>query len=134
MNDAATTADEWPSAEVKAKNIAQAKALRERAKDGGLCFSAYLPPRLADWLLGLVERGVFADPSEAAFVIFGQYRELEPHTDLRRELLNRSLQAAIDDPRPCIPAEEVFQNLRERLASPQQPAAVWEKSELLISK
>jgi len=128
MNDAEPSPDEWPSAEQKAKNIAQAKALREQAKEGGLRFGAYLPPRLADWLLGLVERGVFTDPGEAAFVIFGQYMELEPHADLRRELLHRSLQSAIDDPRPGIPADEVFRKLKEKLASPREPAAVWEKA------
>lgn len=52
--------------------------------------------------------------------------DLEPHTDLRREILARSLQAAIDDPRPSIPAEEVFKELRELRASSLEPA-VWEK-------
>jgi antitoxin ParD1/3/4 len=92
----------------------------------GLRFSAYLPPGLADWLLGLIEKGTFHDPSEAVFVILGEHQDLEPHTDLRREILARSLQAAIDDPRPSIPAEEVFKELRELCALPLEPA-VWEK-------
>lgn len=117
--------DEWPPAEEKARNVARAKALRQQAGKDGLAFRAYLPPSLADWLLGLVERGTFADPSEAVFIMLGQCRELEPHGDLRRELLERALQAAIDDPRPSIPAEEVFERLRKELASPRQPA-VWE--------
>jgi hypothetical protein len=53
-----------------------------------------------------------------------QCRELEPYDDLRRELLNRSLQAAMDDPQPGIPAVEVFENLKKELASPMEPA-VW---------
>ena len=126
MSDSQAAKDEWPSAEEKAKNIAQAKALRTQAEKGGLRFSAYLPPRLADWLLGLIEKGIFLDPSEAAFVILGQHQELEPHADLRRELLSRMLQAAIDDPRSSIPAEEVFKELRERRVLPLEPA-VWEK-------
>jgi len=83
------------------KRIAQAKALRQQAGKGGLRFEAYLPPDLAEWLLDLIERGVFADPSEAVFVILGEHRDLEPHADLRRELLSRSCQAAIDDPPPA---------------------------------
>ena len=117
---------EWPSADEKVRNVAQAIALREQAKAGGLRFSVYLPPRLADWLLGLVENGTFIDPSEAVFVMLQEAQELEPHHDLRRELLKRMLQSAEDDPRPGIPAEEVFSRLKEKWASPPDPA-VWEK-------
>ena len=66
---------------------AQARALREQARKGGLRFEAYLPPGLADWLLDLIERGVFADPSDAVFIILGEHRDLEPHSDLRLEVL-----------------------------------------------
>jgi hypothetical protein len=79
MSDSQGAKDEWPSAEQKAKNIAQAKALRVQAEKGGLRFSAYLPPGLADWLLGLIEKGTFHDPSEAVFVILGEHQDLEPH-------------------------------------------------------
>ena len=126
MSDSQTAKDEWPSAKQKAKNIAQAKALRVQAEKGERRFSAYLPPGLADWLLGLIEKGTFHDSSEAVFVILGEHRDLDPHTDLRREILARSLQATIDDPSPSIPAEEVFKDLRELRASPLEPA-VWEK-------
>ena len=71
------------------KCAAQARALREQARKGGLRFDAYLPPSLAEWLLELIERGIFADPSEAVFVILGEHRDLEPHADLRREALKR---------------------------------------------
>ncbi len=126
MEGSEATAFEWPGAEEKARNIAQAIALREQAKAGGLRFSVYLPPGLADWLLGLVEKGTFIDPSEAAFVMLQEAQELEPHHDLRHELLNRILQAAENDPRPGIPAEEVFRRLKEERASSPEPA-VWEK-------
>jgi antitoxin ParD1/3/4 len=125
MSESESVHDEWPSAQEKAKNIAQAKALGGQAEQGGLRFSAYLPPELAGWLLGLIEKGIFHDPSEAAFVIFGKYRDLEPHADLRRELLSRSLQASMDDPRPGIPAEEVLKKLKER--RPLQEPAEWKK-------
>src|SRR3546814_8966927 len=72
----------------------QAKALREQARAGGLRFEAYLPPALADWLLERIERGTFADPGEAVFAIVGNFRDLEPHRDLRDELLGRVLDAS----------------------------------------
>ena len=117
--------DGWPTAEGKANNIAQAKALKEKAQKGGLRFEAYVPPGLAEWLLGLVELGVFADPSEAVFVILGEHKDLEPHADLRRELLKRTLQAAMDDPRPSVPHEEVMERLRKLATAPRPEPAEW---------
>jgi antitoxin ParD1/3/4 len=117
--------DGWPTADEKAKNIAQAKALKEQAQKGGLRFEAYVPPGLAEWLLELIEQGVFVDPSEAVFVILGEHKDLEPHADLRRELLKRILQAAIDDPRPSIPHEEVMARLRKFAAEPRPEPAEW---------
>lgn len=126
------TAGEWPSAEENAQNVAQAAALREQAKAGGLRFSVYLPPRLADWVLGLVENGRFIDPSEAVFVLLQEAQELEPHHDLRREALVRMLQAAENDPRPPIPGDKVFKRLKEKRASSPEPA-VWEKHQPVSS-
>jgi antitoxin ParD1/3/4 len=124
-----TVTDARDSPEAEAARIAQAKALRQKAGKGGLRFEAYLPPDLAEWLLGLIERGVFADPSEAVLVILGEHRDLEPHADLRRELLSRSLKVAIDDPRPSLSGEEVEKHLRELLDRPMPEAAVWRKPE-----
>jgi antitoxin ParD1/3/4 len=124
-----TVTDAWDSPEAEVARIAQARALREQAGKGGLRFEAYLPPDLAEWLLDLIERGVFADPSEAVFVILGEHRDLEPHDDLRRELLSRSLKVAIDDPRPSLSGEEVEKQLRELLDRPMSEVAVWRKSE-----
>ena len=121
--------DAWDSPEAKAARIAQATALRQQAGKGGLRFEVYLPPDLAQWLLGLIERGVFTDPSEAAFVILGEHRDLEPHADLRRELLSRSLQAVIDDPRPSLSGDELEKHLRDLCDTPMMEAAVWRKPE-----
>lgn len=115
----------WPTAEQRQQCIAQAKALRKQAADGGLRFEAYLPPQLADWLLERIEKGVFLDPSEATFVLLGEHAELEPHTDLRHELLRRRLEAAINDPRPGIPADHVLAELRQRFAAPRPEPAAW---------
>ena len=115
----------WPTAELKGACVAQAKALRKQAAEGGLRFEAYLPPQLAEWLLGRIEKGVFLDPREAVFVLLGEHEDLEPHIDLRQELLRRRLNAAIDDPRPSIPAQQVFDELRKKMAAPLAEPAVW---------
>ena len=113
-----TDAPEWPDPADEAHAVQQAKRLRDQAAKGGLRFEAYLPPSLALWLLDRIERGKFLDPSEAVFVILGEHEELEPHADLRRELFKRSIQAAADDPRPGIPAEEVRKPARTAQGTP----------------
>jgi antitoxin ParD1/3/4 len=119
--------DDWRTAEQKAQDIAQARALKGLAGKGGLRFEAYLPSELAAWVLDFVERGVFVDPSEAVFVILGEHRDLEPHADLRREALKRSLDAAVNDLRPSIPAEEVKERMGQFLAKPRPEPAMWRK-------
>jgi len=105
----------------------QAKALREQARAGGLRFEAYLPGSMADWLLAQIERGRFADPSEAVFLIVQNFIEMEPHRDLQDELLRRILQARIDDPRPGIPHDEACARIDRLLAEPRPDPARWEK-------
>lgn len=115
---------EWPDPADKAHAIEQAKRLRDQAEKGGLRFEAYLPPLLATWLLNRIEQGHFIDPSEAAFVLLGEAQELEPHIDLRDELMRRGIQAAIDDPRPGISGEEMKERRRNKVF--HEPAQ-WEK-------
>jgi antitoxin ParD1/3/4 len=116
------------SPEVRAAGIAQARALRPQAAKGGLLFKTYLPPRLAEWLLDLIERGEFADPSEAVFVMLGEYRELEPHADLREEVLRRECQAESDDPRPFLFDDALEAQLRALPETALPAAAVWRKT------
>src|SRR3546814_8096212 len=73
----------------------QAKALREQARAGGLRFEAYLNGDQADWLLERIERGMFADPYEAVFAIVKNFIDMEPHPDLRNELLRKILCGSI---------------------------------------
>jgi hypothetical protein len=65
------------------------------------------------------KKGVFLDPSEATFVLLGEQEELEPHIDLRQEILRRRLDAAINDSRPSIPAKGVFDELRKKISAPR---------------
>ncbi|MCZ4344135.1 CopG family transcriptional regulator [Sphingomonadaceae bacterium G21617-S1] len=106
---------------------AQARALREQARAGGLRFEAYLTGDQADWLLERVERGLFHDPSEAVFAIVGNFIELEPHRDLRDERLRRMLDVSAADLESARPADEVFDELRQELAKPRPEPARWEK-------
>ena len=67
------------------KRIDQSKSLRQEVKKGcGMSFEAFLPSRLADWILEKVENGVFIAPSEAVFYLLQEVKELEPHHDLRK--------------------------------------------------
>jgi len=69
---------DWRTAAERESDMAQARTLREQARKGGLRFEAYLPSSLAEWVLDLVEKGVFTDPGEAVFVILGEHKDLEP--------------------------------------------------------
>ena len=99
----------------------QAKALREQARGGGLRFEVYLPGDMADWLLAQVERGHFVDPSEAVFAIVKNFIDMEPHRDLRDELLRRILDESVarglEDVKAgrVRPADEMFDELRREL-------------------
>ena len=106
---------------------AQAGRLRDQARAGGLRFEAYLPPALADWLLERIEGGQFADPSEAVFAIVGNFRDLEPHRDLRDELLGRMLESSAVELETARDSDEVFAELRDRMAAPSPEPARWEK-------
>ena len=100
---------------------AQARALREQARGGGLRFEAYLTGDQADWLLERVERGLFHDPSEAVFAIVKNFIDMEPHRDLRDELLRRILDASIksglEDEKAgrTYDLDEVFDELRRKI-------------------
>ena len=111
----------------KNKDIA---SVRRQAAEGGLTFEAYLPPTLAEWVIGLVEHEVFHSPSEAVFVAMQAFRELDDHPDLKQELLNRAIQKGIDSAEEGggIPAEEVMERLRKAMEEPRAEPAVWDKS------
>ena len=114
--------DLTPFAE-RAANIAQAKALREQAAKGGLAFEAYLPPQQALWFLSLIEAGKYSDPGDALFNLLGEAQDLAPHADLRKELLRRSLDAALM-PGPAVPIEACLPDVNTGAA--QAEPAVWQ--------
>jgi antitoxin ParD1/3/4 len=103
----------------------QAAALMAQAETGGLRFEAYLPPGLAEWLLGRIARQDFVDPSEAVFVMLGEQQELEQHPDLRAILLRRSLEAAENDLTPAVSLETVHAEMHAMLTAPLPEPAVW---------
>ena len=106
----------------------QATALKSAAEKAGLEFSGYLAPRDAMWALKAIERGVFISPGEIVAVAVQQFIEMSEHADLRQELLRRTLQSRMDDPRPGIPAEEAFAQIQAHIEEMKkhQPAR-WEK-------
>jgi len=111
----------------KNKDIA---SVRRQAAEGGLTFEAYLPPALAEWVIGLVEHEVFHSPSEAVFIAMQSFQELDEHPDLQQELLNRAMQKGIDaaEEGGGNPAEEVMERPRKAMEEPRAEPAVWDKS------
>lgn len=91
---------------------AEQQRIRAHILARGMTFKVFLPESLANWLRKKIRAGVFHDPAEAAFVAFQDLHELDRHPKVRRKLLRAMLQAAIDDPRPGIPAEKVAAKLR----------------------
>jgi Arc/MetJ-type ribon-helix-helix transcriptional regulator len=77
-----------------------------------MAFRIFLPEDLANWLRKMICSGIFQTPAEAAFVAFQDLRELDRHPEVRKALLKAMLTAAVNDPRPAIPAEKVFARLR----------------------
>src|SRR6056297_116272 len=123
MTDEANPA--WAPQEIWDWANQQAQNIRDAAAMGGLRFQAYLPPELALWLLDRIEQGTFVDPSEAAFVLIDEAREMEPHLDLRQELLKRRILRAADHPQPSISADEFFAMHEATRMKPHPEPAVW---------
>jgi len=112
------------SDETAQRRIEQARRLKKQASTGGLGFEAYLTPDLAVWVLDMVERGIYLDPSEAIFVLMGQAKDIAPHDDIKREILSRRLEAAENG--SSYTPEEVRQHLEETKKTRTDPA-IWEK-------
>ena len=106
------------------------ESICQQACEGGLRFEAYLPPRLAEWVIALVDQDVFHSPTEAVFVAMQSFQELDEHPDLKQELLKRAIQKGIDSAKEGggIPAEQVMERLRQEMARPRPEPAVWDKS------
>lgn len=106
----------------------QASRLKDDAAKAGLNFEAHLASEDAVWALEAIEKGQFMTPAELVWVAVQQFIEMQAYPDLRRELLKRELQKAMDDPRPGIPAEEVFARLKAKAKERErQKPAQWEK-------
>lgn len=106
----------------------QAARLKDAAACAGLAFEAYLTLEAAGWTLRAIEAGHFISPSELAWVAIQQFIDMQQYPDLHEELLRRQLQAAMDDPRPSIPAEEVMARLKVQIAErAQHEPARWIK-------
>lgn len=105
----------------------QAEALRVQARSGGLRFNAYLPPGLADWILDLIEDEIFDSPAEAVCAFMQERMELEPHGDLRDELLRRRISTAMIDPRPALTLDQIRVHINLWTSNRQEPAC-WQSA------
>jgi antitoxin ParD1/3/4 len=109
--------------------VEQAKAFKKIAAESGLKFDVYLPSGLAVWILDMVEKGIFIDPSEAIFVLMGQAKDLDPHDDLKTEILKRRLDESIRsaDSGLVYSGEDVLNRMKQRHTVPRKEPALWKK-------
>ena len=89
--------------------------IRQRIRERGVVFEVFLPEGLADWLKAKIADDTFESYQEAAFVAFGDLRDLMEFPDARLALLRARVQAAINDDRPPLSGEQVFRDLEERI-------------------
>ena len=119
----------WVESQESARQrIEQVKSLQEQARKGGLKFETYLPPDLAEWILDMVEDGVFVDPSEAVFVFMQQAKDIDPHNDLKEEILRRRINQGLKDHNEgrSYSMEEVRERMEQYVKGKTEPA-VWSK-------
>ena len=79
----------------------------------------------------MVENGDFHSPGEAVFVMMGLAKQLDPHQDLKEEILRRELDKRINDSQGTkyYSHEEVkarMEKVKEELKNRPDPP-VWEK-------
>ena len=126
----------FESDETATARIQQAQALRAQAAEHGLRCDAFLVPSMAEWVLDMVERGDFVDPSEAIHTFMLQARELQKYPDIQRDMLNNKLDEGIAtaergeliDGR--IVMEKMKERIQERLKNhASSDPAVWQKIE-----
>ena len=106
--------------------VEEQESIRAHIRARGMTFEAFLPERLADWLRKRIAAGVYAGPSEAAFVAFLELRALDRHPHVRRALLQAQIESALADPSPGISAEELSAKVDAQLrtcASTEPPPA-----------
>ena len=119
------------TAESAKLRIEQARRLKPLVKESGLKFEVFLPSSLGYWVLEMVENGDFHSPGEAVFVMMGLAKQLDPHQDLKEEILRRELDKRINDSQGTkyYSHEEVkarMEKVKEELKNRPDPP-VWEK-------
>ena len=123
----------WVESDETAKaRIEQVQSLKEQAAAGGLRCNAYLTPSVATWILEMVERGEFVDPSQAIHVFLGIAKDLQKHPDIKRDLLRKQLDEGIAqlDRGEATDGPAFMKELKERMKNHvRTPAAVWKKIE-----
>lgn len=83
--------------ETAQQRIDQAQALKPKASRAGLKCEVYLPSDIAVWVLDMVEKGVFIDPSEAIYVFMDQAHDIDDSDDLKTAILKHRVLKGEED-------------------------------------
>lgn len=111
--------------------IEQARRLKPLVREHGLKFEVFLPSSLASWVLEMVENGDFHSPGEAVFVMMRLAKDLDPHQDLKEEILRREFDKRMNDRKGMkyYTFEEVkarIEEVKKKRKNRSEPP-VWEK-------
>lgn len=114
--------------ESDARACERAGLLRQQASDGGLKFEAYLPSGLAEWVLDMVEKGIFRDPAEAVFVYMSQAQDISEVPGLgdliEEKIIEDRIQEAEMPNAKTYTMDEMKAHL-EKWSKEQHPSAYW---------
>ena len=113
-----------------ARACERAGLLRQQASEGGLKFEAYLPSAIAEWVLDMVEKGIFRDPAEAVFVYMSQAQDISEVPGLGELIEEKIIQERIEEAEvpdaKTYTMDEVKAHL-EKWSKEQHPSAYWHK-------
>jgi antitoxin ParD1/3/4 len=111
-----------------ARSCERARLLRQQAAAGGLKFETYLPSGLAEWVLDMVEKGIFRDPGEAVFVYMSQAQDITEVPGLGQmiegEIIQERIAEAEKPDAKTYTMDEVKAHF-EKWSKEQHPAAYW---------
>lgn len=111
-----------------ARSCERARLLRKQASEGGLKFETYLPAALAEWVLDMVEKGIFRDPAEAVFVYMSQAQDITEVPGLSQMIEDKIIQERISEAElpdaKTYTMDEVKAHF-EKWSKEQHPSAYW---------
>ena len=113
-----------------ARSCERARLLGKQASEGGLKFETYLPSGLAEWVLDMVEKGIFQDPAEAVFVYMSQAQDISEVPGLGQMIEGEIIQERIAEAELPDAKTYTMDEAKahfDKWSREQHPSAYWHK-------